>query len=332
MATIVSIINLKGGVGKSTMSMILAEYLYFQHKKRVLVVDLDPQYNLTQALVKPESIEGLRSSRKSVYHLFQNALNGGHPEIPDYVARPPLIVSNISRWGNASGLDMIISLPDLAQLDEEVIDKWQRRERAPERLHYCLRDALNPITDDYDYILIDCPPSLSILTSAAIVASDYFVTPVIPEPLSMLGIQLVLDRIGALKQRFGDLTIQFSGTVLNKVLHYRNTHRIIGPWLAGEHVGNIPPVSPSTFNVFHWWIPDSERIRKITEYQNEALHDELGLDKFTGLMTKYDGGSRLQNPAASMWFSRSEEEGTSYRLWERLDKVVMEFRERTLSM
>lgn len=140
----------------------------------------------------------------------------------------------------------------------------------------------------------------------------------------MLGIDLVQQRVAGLKQRYPQVTVEFVGSIFNKVLHYRNTHRIVAPWLAGQQVGTMPPIPTSRYRVFHWWLPDSERIRKITEFQNEALHEELGLDKFSDLSQKYDSGSRLTNPAPGQWLDRSEEEGRNYRLWERLGRLTEE--------
>ena len=324
MAVTVSIINLKGGVGKSTITMMVAEYLFFHHRKRVLVIDLDSQHNLTQAMVRPNFITSLGKEEKDIYHLFQQTLQGKQPKANNFVARPPLIVSNISRWGDSEGLDMIIALPDLGQLDEEMLKMWQRGDPAPKELHFTLKNSLDSARKEYDVILIDCPPGLSLMTSNAMVASDFFVAPVIPEPLSMLGIDLVKTRVAELKYEYPQLTIEFAGTIFNKVLHYRNTHRIIGPWLAGAQVGDLAPIPASQYKVFHRWIPDSERIRKIAEFQNEELQEQLKLEKFGHLSSKYDGSSRLSNPAPPMWFSRAGEEGPVYHLWERLNKVTQE--------
>lgn len=277
----VSVINLKGGVGKSTITMMLAEYMYFRHHKRVLAIDLDSQHNLTQAMVRPDYIEQLRREGKSIHHLALQVLTGGKPDAQDFIARPPLIVSNIARWGNHEGLDMIIALPDSAQFDEDIVERWQRGEAAPQDIHFSLKRALESVLGEYDVVLIDCPPGLSILTSNAIVASDFFVAPVIPEPLSMLGIDLVQTRIRELKQQYPEITIEFAGTIFNKVLHYRNTHRIVGPWLAGALVGDLSSIPASRYKVLHWWVPDSERIRKIAEYQNEELQEQLKIEKFS---------------------------------------------------
>ena len=76
MGVVVSFINLKGGVGKSTLAMVTAEYMYFPYKKRVLIIDLDSQANLTYAMVKSDSITELSKTGSSIYKLFRSALDG----------------------------------------------------------------------------------------------------------------------------------------------------------------------------------------------------------------------------------------------------------------
>ena len=116
-AKVVSFINLKGGVGKSTLSMMVSEYLYFRFGKRVLAIDIDSQANLTTAMMPGERISELYSRARTIYHLFSAALTGT-AALSDVVAQPPLIVSNTSRGliPERATLDMIISVPDLGNL------------------------------------------------------------------------------------------------------------------------------------------------------------------------------------------------------------------------
>ena len=167
-AKIVSFINLKGGVGKSTLSMLVSEYLYFQFGKRVLAIDIDSQANLTTAMLPSDRVSALNGESRTIYHLFLAALTG-RAALQDVVARPQLVVSNVSRGliARNAALDMVISVPDLAQLDEEMLAMWENGQRAPERFRYVLKEALEPAKPQYDVIIIDCPPGLSVLTSNA---------------------------------------------------------------------------------------------------------------------------------------------------------------------
>ena len=321
-AKIVSFINLKGGVGKSTLSMLVSEYLYFRFGKRVLAIDLDSQANLTNAMVSGDHISALNQEGRTIYHLFLAAITGS-AKLPDVVARPHLIVSNISRglMPERAALDMVVSVPDLAQLDEDMLELWDKGEPAPERIRYVLKDALEAAVNQYDVVIVDCPPGLSVLTSNAFFASDYYVSPLIPEPFSRLGIDLVQARVRGLSDRFG-LSIQFAGSVLNKVMYYRNSHSTEAPKLYGFQVGNAVPIPRERYNPFHYWIPDSETMRKLGDYEN----DDLGTGKFSSINDKYASAPLRNNPANVL--SRDVEEGATYRLYSRLERVVQEFAER----
>ena len=322
-AKVVSFINLKGGVGKSTLSMMISEYLYFRFGKRVLAIDIDSQANLTNAMVPIERISVLNRESRTIYHLFMAALTG-NATLVDVVAQPPLIVSNISRGliSEKATLDMVISVPDLAQLDEHMLEMWENGERAPTRFRYVLKEALETVLHSYDVIIIDCPPGLSVLTSNALVSSDYYVSPLIPEPLSRLGIDLVRTRVRELNNR-ERLDIQFAGSILNKVMYYRNSHSIEAPKLYGAQVGNAAPISREQYKPFYYWIPDSEWMRKLGDYENE----ELNIGKFDSINSKYAGSSRLTNNPNN-YLSRDAEEGNTYNLFGRLERVAREFAER----
>ena len=322
-AKVVSFINLKGGVGKSTLSMMVSEYLYFRFNKRVLAIDIDSQANLTSAMVDSERISELNRDYRTIYHLFSAALTGD-ADLQDVVARPPLVVSNVSRGLSAPGatLDMVISVPDLAQLDEDMLEMWEGGEGAPASFRYVLKKALEPVIPQYDVIIIDCPPGLSVLTSNALVASDYYVSPLIPEPLSRLGIDLVRRRVQGLNDREG-LNIQFAGSILNKVMYYRKSHGVEAPKLYGARVGNNAPIPRESYDPFHYWIPDSETMRKLGDYENE----DLNVGKFDSINSKYERGTRLRNNP-NHYLSRDSEEGPTYNLSGRLERVVLEFAER----
>lgn len=322
-AKVVSFINLKGGVGKSTLSMMVSEYLYFRFNQRVLAIDIDSQANLTSAMVAGERISELKGDDRTIYHLFYAALTGG-ADLLDVVARPPLVVSNIARGLSAprATLDMVISVPDLAQLDEKMLEMWEGGERAPAGFRYVLRKALEPVLPQYDIIIIDCPPGLSVLTSNALVASDYYVSPLIPEPLSRLGIDLVRGRVQGLNDREG-LDIQFAGSILNKVMYFRQSHGVEAPKLYGARVGSAAPIPKEQYDPFYYWIPDSETMHKLGDYEN----DDLSVGKFDSINSKYERGTRLRNNPAN-YLSRDAEEGTTYNLSGRLERVVLEFAER----
>ena len=144
---IISIINQKGGVGKTTTVINLAAGLSMKGKK-ILVIDLDPQGNATTGL----GLSNTASSDLTIY----NVLNGNRK------------ISEVIQTTSFENLNLITSNVDLSGLEVETANDSRRA--------FKLKDELTSILNDsgasYDYILIDCPPSLSLLTIMALVASD----------------------------------------------------------------------------------------------------------------------------------------------------------------
>ena len=319
-AVTVSMINLKGGVGKSTLTMMLGEFLAFRHSKKVLLIDMDAQANLSYCMVSGPRIQQQQAERRTTYHLLRAGLTGSALDIRQYVTRPPLVVSNISRnvmLDIGTDLHMVVSAPDVAQLDEDLIRLWEAGETMPQGVRETLRRAIDPVRLHYDYILIDCPPGLSLFSSAALIASDYYVSPVIPEPLSLQGVELVQNRAGELAQRH-NARIEFKGIILNIVKHYRTTHRKVSEDLYDSGRDRYQP--------FEYWLPDSEKLRSIGEYDPDGQGGwAIGVEhKFRSLRAKYDSVNPLTNPDGTA-LDRQHSEGQKYRLERRISHLVDEF-------
>lgn len=320
-ATTVSIINLKGGVGKSTLTMLLGEFLAFHHSKNVLLIDMDAQANLSYCMVPDRQIDRQDREGRTAYHLLRAGFERDDLDVGNYVTQPPLVVSNIARSGmNTYGtnIHIVTSTPTVAQLDWDLLDLWDAGESMPQRIHETLLRAIEPALGRYDYILIDCPPGLSVFSSAALIASDYYVSPVIPEPLSLQGVDLVQRRQSQLRQRF-DARAEFKGVILNVVKHYRNTHR-----RESEKVYSSDGLQ--RYSPFEYWLPDNERLRTIGEYDPEIQGDwAMGAEqKFTDIYQKYGLSYRLSNPSTGV-LSRQDIEGQKYRLQDRISNLAEEF-------
>ncbi len=180
-------------------------------------------------MVPEASISSQQKQVRTIYHLFKLALEGTKGNVGDFITQPPLVVSNIQRSSAITYpgvLDMVISTPEVAQLEDDLLKLWEEKKPIPNNLRQSLAEALRSSSDKYDFIPIDCPPGLSIFSSTALVASDYFVSPIIPEPLSLQGVQLVLQSARNLKSKYS-AKMEFKGVVLNVVKHYRNTHRTV---------------------------------------------------------------------------------------------------------
>ena len=323
MSVTVSIINLKGGVGKSTLTMILGEFLAFHHSKNVLLIDLDAQANLSYCMVPGHQIARLSSEGRTAYHLLRAGFENGVLDVADYITQPPLIVSNIARNMVSiprANLHMVVSTPEVAQLDEDLMNLWAAGQRMPQQVRKTLAKAIEPAIAKYDYILIDCPPGLSLFSSAALIASDYYISPIIPEPLSLQGVQLVQDRQAHLRAEY-NAKATFGGVILNIVKHYRNTHSKVAEDVYSNRRLQYRP--------FDYWLPDNERLRTLGEYDPDVQGDwAMGAEhKFNTLQHKYAISHLLANPIDGS-LNRQETEGRNYRLLDRLSNLVNEFLKR----
>jgi chromosome partitioning protein len=180
MGRIYTLVNQKGGVGKTTTAINLGAYLaYFG--QRILVVDLDPQANATSCLgVEKRSVKG------GTY----DALIGASPAAAHILHNPRLKLS------------LLPSSAGLAGAEVELVPELARESR--------LRDALKPLIDRYDYILIDCPPSLGILTLNGLVAArDGVIIPVQCEYLALEGIGQLTQTIDRVRKAlFPELAVR----------------------------------------------------------------------------------------------------------------------------
>lgn len=220
MGKVISIINLKGGVGKTTLAVCLGEFLGVTFRKRTLLIDMDHQTNLTYAMVPPKTANACASGRKTIFNMFESALSGNQWSLRDS------IVKECSNIDGISSLHLAVSLPDVGHLDEMILAAYETKNRFASDARCILRDHIREegLMEEYDYILIDCPPSLGLPTINALLVSDYFLVPVVPEFLSLQGLDLIMKRVGELKNRY-DAHIDFAGTVLNKVSIQRTDHK-----------------------------------------------------------------------------------------------------------
>ena len=185
---IISVINQKGGVGKTTTVINLAAGLTMKGKK-ILVIDLDPQGNATTGL-------GLSNTENSELTIY-SVLNGNKK------------ISEVIQSTKFENLNLVTSNVDLSGLEVETAGDSRRAFKLKDELAFILNDS----GSSYDYILIDCPPSLSLLTIMALVASDELVVPLQTEFFALEGLTQLVKTIDRIKSNL-NATLNIRGILL----------------------------------------------------------------------------------------------------------------------
>ena len=199
MGKIIPFSNQKGGVGKTTTCVNMAAYLARSGKK-VLLADIDPQGNATTGLGFSKS-----TIKKSVYNVL----------IDDEPVKDNIIATEVE------GLDLLPANIDLAGAEVELVYKKDR-----ERV---FKNALEKVKDDYDFILIDCPPSLGLITINALAAADSVIIPIQSEYYALEGLSQLMNTISLVKKHLNK-SIKVEGVVLT--MHDRRS--LISRQIASE--------------------------------------------------------------------------------------------------
>ncbi|MCF4967103.1 ParA family protein [Nostoc sp. CMAA1605] len=202
MGYVIATANMKGGVGKTTLTVNLATCLAKNYGKKVLVLDLDTQISATLSLMSPLDFAKRRKQRLTFRYLIDEVIN------PD--PKSELNINDIIQTQVCNLPELHLLPGDIDLYDEFVVSEmlhrqtvalgeqdfenvWNRFERV------LINNILKPVRDQYDFILLDCAPGYNLMTRSALAASDFYLLPAKPEPLSVVGIQLLERRIGQLK-------------------------------------------------------------------------------------------------------------------------------------
>lgn len=208
MTQVISFINMKGGVGKTTLTVNIGYALAYKFEKRVLIIDVDPQFNASTYLMTENDYLSFINNpkKKTILDIFLPGRVGGVSSIKGITYRSKKTSLNINActfriYSNKGILDLIPSTLTLMEIETS-------QRTTENRLHNFLKEHYNI----YDYVLIDCPPTTSIFTQAAILASQKYLVPLKPDPLSTIGLPLLERWLNGYTESAG-IDIDFLGIV-----------------------------------------------------------------------------------------------------------------------
>lgn len=216
-AKVISFINLKGGVAKTTTTVGTATILAGTYGKKVLVVDLDPQTNCTTMLIGEDKWKELNENGHTLATLFKDAI-----EETNNFDLEKTLQKNVSNIRDVTGLDLIPSSLDMIDIQDRLamVPKGQFFSNNPTEI---IKRALKPILADYDYVLIDCPPNMGLITLNGLRISQGYIIPTIPDVLSTYGIPQIINRVNKYSDAIGE-DIMCIGIVATKVRGQSSLH------------------------------------------------------------------------------------------------------------
>ena len=271
MAHVFSTINLKGGVGKTTTTVAIADFMSGKMLKKVLVIDLDPQTNATVMLIGEDRWLALNREERTVARLFKDALDPDNKGF-DFDATLQRRVSNVHEAGT---IDLLPSSLDLIDVQDRLASVPSGRFYAVNPTELLWRVVKSRL-DDYDVVIVDCPPNLGIITLNGLRISNGYVVPTIPDHLSTYGIPQIQTRVQQFAQELSE-EIEPLGIIVTKYQTNSNVHRNTLRRLQGDR--NLPPV-------FKTVIPQANQYADAAEHgERRTLKQKWG---YQGLAEKLE--------------------------------------------
>ncbi|MGP1568827.1 MAG: ParA family protein [Peptoanaerobacter stomatis] len=219
MAKVITFINMKGGVGKTTLAVNVAYTLQKIENKKVLLIDMDPQMNATQYSLHLDQTEKILNNRDLSIYKFLS---------PEYKTNS--VISDIQKEDNldfilksADGFDIIPSSLDIMKLHLAV---------TPFKLSQYIKEYLS---SKYDVIIIDCPPTVSEYTKISLLASDSYVVPMKADPFAIFGLPILEEYIDDTIRKDFNHKINLIGIIMNmvvpnKVLYKKHSASLKEKW------------------------------------------------------------------------------------------------------
>lgn len=243
MGRVIAIANQKGGVGKTEIAGNLGVGIALSGK-RVLVIDADPQGNLTSSL----GIDNVDELENTLAAFIEREINENQIDPEEYILH------------NDEGVDIMPCNIKLAGMDYMIMNAFSRE--------HLLEAFVSQVRESYDYIMIDCSPSLNLVTVNVLTAADSVIIPVEASYLSMTGLQQLLTTIGSTKRKLNK-KLEIEGIVINKVNTRTNHERDI--------IDKLREAYGSQIKVFDVMIPESVRAKECTAFGVSIYkHDPKG--------------------------------------------------------
>lgn len=201
MATVLAFINYKGGVAKTTSAYHIGCWLAGAKAKRVLLIDIDPQTNLTFLCASVEDWQRQKAHVGTILHMYKRHVDGKPIDTKRYIWHEPirlrdgrrhprvnLIPCDIDLIGEDIATDSVVGVhPSMAKLKDQAVRVLRDRQ--------FLCRVVEEVSADYDYIIIDCPPNLYLMTQNALLASDHYIVTAIPDHLSTIGLSTLHGKV-----------------------------------------------------------------------------------------------------------------------------------------
>ena len=192
---VVAVLNMKGGVGKTTLSANVFRVLFETQKKKTLLLDVDPQFNLTQTVFKSADYEKYRVAKKTIAQVFESSNSVKLFEISDNHTPPPPVEELKHTFWKFTGSSPLISL-DVVPGDFSLVKYSLMRDHDQlDRIAKRFKRFVNNSKTSYDLVVIDCNPSSPFLTICALSVCTHILVPVRPDKYSVLGLDMLWEYV-----------------------------------------------------------------------------------------------------------------------------------------
>ena len=243
MTKVVSFINYKGGVGKTTSAYHVGCSMAQHYDKRVLMIDIDPQTNLTFLCVSYEQWERRKRNTGTIKNLYHRYDSKKPLDVRQFIWHSPVTIGRYP----ITGLDLIPCDIDLLGEDlggAQVIGSFldfkvlkQHAEKALRDLSF-LRRVIRDTEGQYDYVIIDCPPNLYMMTQNALHASDYYVITAIPDHLSTIGMDILTKKVSKIGKKISEELFPYAGRSGEHAIADLGAIVFVKVRIGGDHITN----------------------------------------------------------------------------------------------